>query len=214
MRALVRPSLVLFGLLTALCGAAYPAAVTGLAQLFFPEEAQGSILSRDGRPVGSSLIGQPFADPGLFWGRPSATSPAYNAAASSGSNLGPHSPALAEAISARVEALGAGPGEIPGDLLTASGSGLDPHISPEAAAWQIPRIAAARGLPAERLQALVDAHSTPRALGVLGEPVVNVLALNLELAQIPPWPSGVSSRQVIQPASGSVLEPGALSQPK
>lgn len=186
MKTLVRPALSLFVLLSAITGLAYPLAVTGLARLAFPEQAAGSLILRDGKPVGSSLIGQNFSDPKHFWGRPSATAPQpYNASASSGSNQGPLNPALVEAVRGRIEALrAADPGNtalLPVDLVTASASGLDPHISPAAARWQIARVARARSLPEAELQALVDAHTEARQWGLLGEARVNVLALNLAL---------------------------------
>ncbi len=182
----LRPALVLFALTTALCGLAYPLVTTGLAQALFPAQAEGSLLRQDGQLVGSSLIGQPFSDPGRFWGRPSATAPMpYNGGASSGSNQGPLNPALADAVRARVQALrDADPGNtapVPLDLVTASASGLDPHISPQAARWQVARVARARGLPPAQVQALVDAHTEQPLLGLLGEPRVHVLALNLAL---------------------------------
>jgi potassium-transporting ATPase KdpC subunit len=181
----LRPAAVLLLLFTLLTGVAYPLAVTGIAQLAFPKRASGSLIA-GGRGVrGSELIGQPFADAKYFWGRPSATSPAYNAAASSGSNLGPSNPALVEAVKARVAALRAADPEntalVPVDLVTASGSGLDPHISPAGAAYQVHRVARARGLADERVQKLVAARVEGRDLGVLGEPRVNVLLLNLAL---------------------------------
>ena len=189
MRTEIRPALVLLGAFTLLTGVAYPAAVTGVARVLFPRQATGSLI-RDGEKIrGSALIGQPFSGAGYFWGRPSATSPAYNAAASSGSNLGPTNPALGQAVSERVAALRAADpsntAPIPVDLVTASGSGLDPHISPAAAAWQVARVARARGLPEDRLQQLVAAHTEGRAFGVLGEPRVNVLTLNLALDSRP-----------------------------
>jgi potassium-transporting ATPase KdpC subunit len=182
----LRPALVVFFALSILTGIAYPLAVTGLAQLFFPDRASGSLENRDGRVVGSRLIGQPFSAPGHFWGRPSATGPVpYNAAASSGSNLGPTNPALLAAISDRVAALRAADptatGPVPADLVTASGSGLDPDISPAAAYFQVPRVARARGLSESRVRELVAAQTRGRTLGLLGEPRVNVLMLNLAL---------------------------------
>jgi len=182
----LRPALVLFVLLSAITGIAYPLLVTGVAQVVFPAQANGSLVLKDGKPVGSSLIGQNFSDPKYFWGRPSATSPmAYNAGASSGSNLGPRNPALADAVKARVEALrAADPGNtapVPVDLVTASASGLDPDISPAAAAYQAARVARVRGLPEDQLRALVGQHVERPLLGFLGEPRVNVLALNLAL---------------------------------
>ncbi len=183
---IARPALVLFALLAALTGLAYPLAVTGAAQALFPAQAAGSLVVRDGRTVGSQLIGQNFSDPKHFWGRPSATAPQpYNANASGGSNLGPLNPALVEAVKARVEALrAADPGNtapVPVDLVTASGSGLDPHISPAAARYQAARVARARGLPPEQVEALIARHTEEPLWGVLGEPRVNVLALNLAL---------------------------------
>lgn len=189
LRSSLRPALVLLALFTALTGVVYPLVVTGIAQVVFPARANGSLIHEGGRPVGSELIGQPFSDPGHFWGRPSATSPhAYNAGASSGSNLGPLNPALAEAVKARVAALrAADPGDdapVPVDLVTASGSGLDPHVSPAAALYQVRRVARARGLPEERVRALVERHVEGRTLGILGEARVNVLRLNLALDRL------------------------------
>ncbi|QHI97658.1 potassium-transporting ATPase subunit KdpC [Xylophilus rhododendri] len=186
MTSIVRPCLVLFTALTVVTGAFYPLVVTGAARLVFADEAAGSLVMKDGKAVGSSLIGQSFADPGHFWGRPSATAPAaYNAQASGGSNLGPLNPALADAVKGRIEALrAADPGNhaaVPVDLVTASASGLDPHISPAAAAWQVARVAKARHLPAEGVQKLVDQHTEQPVLGWFGEARVNVLALNLSL---------------------------------
>lgn len=186
MKSLLRPALSVFVLLSAITGLAYPLAVTGLAGAVFPEQAAGSLIFKDGKPVGSRLIGQPFSDPGHFWGRPSATAPQpYNAAASSGSNQGPLNPALEDAVKGRIAALrAADPGNgapIPADLVTASGSGLDPHISPAAALWQLGRVARARGLPEAQVRALVDANTEGRQWGFLGEARVNVLALNLAL---------------------------------
>lgn len=193
-RGLLRPALLLLGLFTLLTGVLYPLAITGAAQVLFPHQANGSLVRRHGAVVGSELIGQGFDDPRYFWGRPSATGPAsYNAAASTGSNLGPMSPALAEAIAARVAALRAADpagetagaaGAVPVDLVTASGSGLDPHLSPAAALYQVPRVARSRGLPAPRLRQLVEAHIETRTFGLLGEPRVNVLALNLALDEL------------------------------
>jgi K+-transporting ATPase ATPase C chain len=182
----LRPALALFILLSAITGLAYPLAVTGVAQLAFPEAANGSLILRDGKPVGSELIGQSFSDPKHFWSRPSATGPmSYNAANSSGSNLGPSSPALAEAVKARIEALrAADPGKaapVPVDLVTASASGLDPHISLAAADYQAARVARVRGLPAEKVRALVEQHTEQPLLGFIGEPRVHVLRLNLAL---------------------------------
>jgi K+-transporting ATPase ATPase C chain len=182
----LRPAMVCLVFFTLLTGLAYPLAMTGLAQAVFPYEANGSLLERGGRVVGSEIIGQPFDDPRYFWGRPSATSPfPYNAAASAGSNLGPTNPALEEAVKARVAALrAADPGNtqpIPVDLVTASGSGLDPHISVAAALYQVPRVARARGLSQEQVRALVGQFTEGRQYGLLGEPRVNVLKLNLAL---------------------------------
>ena len=190
--ALFRPALSLLVLLTALTGLAYPLAVTEVARLVFPDAAAGSLIVRDGTPVGSSLIWQPFDDPRYFWGRLSATATApYNAAVSSGSNLGPLNPALVTAIETRVAALRqAGGGDarpIPVDLATASGSGLDPHISPAAAAWQVTRVAAARGVSPAPVEAVVARYTEGRQLGFLGEPRVNVLAINLALDAGAAW---------------------------
>lgn len=183
----VRPAVSLFMVLTLVTGLLYPLAVTGVGQGLFAEQAQGSLLHREGgQLVGSSLIGQAFTDPGHFWSRPSATSPApYNAANSGGSNQGPLNPALTEAVKGRIEALrAADPGNtkpIPVDLVTASGSGLDPHISVAAARYQVARVAKASGLPSEVVLGLVDHHSEQPWLGFFGEPRVNVLSLNLAL---------------------------------
>ena len=186
MLSTIRPALVLFVVLSALTGIAYPLVVAGVAGAVFPAQAAGSLVLKDGKPVGSTLIGQNFSEPGHFWGRPSATSPmAYNAGGSSGSNLGPLNPALLEAVKGRVEALrAADPGNtaaVPVDLVTASASGLDPHISPAAARFQVARVAKARGLDAARLQDLVVQHTEPPLLGFLGEARINVLRLNLAL---------------------------------
>ncbi|MFA6262692.1 MAG: potassium-transporting ATPase subunit KdpC [Bacteroidia bacterium] len=187
MNSLLRPALVLFALLSAITGLAYPLLVTGTAQVLFPAQANGSLVhGADGRPIGSTLIGQAFSDPKNFWSRPSATSPmADNASASGGSNLGPRNPALADAVKARVDALrAADPGNtapVPVDLVTASASGLDPEISPAAALYQVNRVAGARGLPEADVRALVERHALGPALGFIGEPRVNVLALNLAL---------------------------------
>ena len=189
MRAQLRPAVVSLCLFTALCGFVYPLAVTGIARVLFPWRASGSLVERDGRILGSALIGQPFVDPGYFRGRPSATQPVpYNGAASSGSNLGPLNPDLAEAVRARVAALRASdpgnPAPIPVDLVTASGSGLDPHISPAAAYWQAHRVARARGIPEAEVRRLIEEHLEGRTLGFLGEPRVNVLLLNLALDKV------------------------------
>lgn len=186
MSKILRPAVVLLLLLTIVTGIAYPLLVTGLAQVLFPRAANGSLIEVDGKPLGSELIGQSFTDPRYFWGRPSATAPfANNSAASSGSNQGPTNPALAEAARQRIEALrAADPGNsapVPVELVTASGSGLDPHISPAAAAYQVARVARVRGLAPADVEKLV-AHATEgRQFGLLGEPRVNVLELNLRL---------------------------------
>ncbi|MEJ8811632.1 potassium-transporting ATPase subunit KdpC [Variovorax ureilyticus] len=186
MKDTLRPAIVLFVLLSAITGIVYPFAVTGVARTAFPEQAAGSLIIRDGRPVGSTLIGQNFTDPRHFWGRPSATAPMpYNGAASTGANQGPLNPALADAVKARIEALrAADPGNtvpVPIDLVTASASGLDPDISPAAARYQAPRIARARNLPVEQVLAMVDARTERPLFGLFGEARVNVLALNLAL---------------------------------
>lgn len=186
MKTLIRPALTLFVLLSIMTGLIYPLLVTGISQALFPAEAAGSLILREGKAVGSRLIGQNFTDPKYFWGRPSATGPyPNNAAASSGSNLGPLNPALKEAVEARVKTLReADPGNtapIPVDLVTASASGLDPQISPAAAAYQIARVARVRGLPPDAVRTLVAQHTEDRQWGVLGEPRVNVLELNLAL---------------------------------
>jgi K+-transporting ATPase ATPase C chain len=185
MKDALRTSFVMLVILTVLTGVVYPLIVTAVAQVVFPGQANGSLVVRDGKPVGSSLVGQPFTRPGYFWGRPSATSPTpYNAAASSGSNLGPLNPALEANVRARIEELRAGDpsiGRLPVDLVTASGSGLDPHISPAAAEVQVPRVAKARGKSEDEIRRLVARHTEGRQLGLLGEPRVNVLLLNLAL---------------------------------
>lgn len=186
MKTVIRPALVLFAVLTLVTGVAYPLLVTGIAKSLFAEQAGGSLILRDGKAVGSLLIGQNFSDSKHFWGRPSATSPmAYNASASSGSNQGPLNPALTDAVKGRVAALrAADPGNaaaVPIDLVTASASGLDPHISPAAARYQVARVAKARGLAVEKVQALVQAQTELPLLGLFGEPQVNVLRLNLAL---------------------------------
>jgi K+-transporting ATPase ATPase C chain len=171
--------------LTLLTGVLYPLVVTGIARVAFPRQAGGSLIVRDGRVVGSTLIGQPFYSPGYFWSRPSATAPPYNAGASSGSNLGPLHATLADTVRARVAALRAADptltGPVPIDLVTMSASGLDPHISVAAARAQAPRVARARGMDPAAVEALIDRHTTGRTLGLLGEAVVNVLELNLAL---------------------------------
>ena len=186
MRTLLRNAITSLLALTLLTGIVYPLLVTGIAQLLFPRAANGSVIMRDGKPVGSELIGQPFSDPRYFWSRPSATSPfAYNSAASTGSNLGPTNPALTDAVKQRIQALhAADPGNtqaVPLDLVTASGSGLDPHISPAAAAYQVGRVARARNMSEREVEKRVAAATERRTFGVLGEPRVNVLELNLAL---------------------------------
>ena len=183
---LLRQSFMLLLVLTVITGVLYPLAATGLSQWMFPHQANGSLIERDGKPIGSALIGQSFTDPRYFWGRPSATSPnPYNASASSGSNQGPTNPVLADAVKQRIAALrAADPGNsapVPVDLVTASGSGLDPEISQAAAQYQLERVARARRLSSEQVQALVNQSTSGRQLGVLGEPRVNVLRLNLAL---------------------------------
>lgn len=182
----VKPAISMLLVWTVITGIAYPMLVTGIAHTVFPRQANGSLIVKESKPVGSALIGQPFSDSKYFWGRPSATAPfAYNAGASSGSNQGPTNPALKDAVAARIQALReVDPNNklpIPADLVTASGSGLDPHISPAAAEYQIGRVAKARKLPLEKVHELVQLHTEGRQLGVLGEPRVNVLQLNLAL---------------------------------
>ena len=186
MKTLLRPAVSLFVLLTAITGIVYPLAVTGVAKVTFPEAADGNLIVKDGKAIGSSLIGQNFSDPKYFWGRPSATGPQpYNASASSGSNQGPLNPALVDAVKGRIEALKAADPDnklpIPADLVNASASGLDPHISPEAAAYQVVRVASQRHLPPADIMALVSQHTEGRQWGVFGEPRVNVLQLNIAL---------------------------------
>jgi len=186
MFAQLKPAIIITIVLTLLTGAIYPLLVTGVAQVAMPGKANGSIIERDGKAVGSELIGQPFSDPKHFWSRPSATSPyPNNASSSSGSNQGPTNPALTEAVAARIKALrDADPGNtapVPADLVTASASGLDPHISPAAADYQVPRVAKERGISAAKVRALVAESTEGRQLGFLGEPRVNVLELNLAL---------------------------------
>jgi K+-transporting ATPase ATPase C chain len=186
MSSTIRPAVVLFGALTLICGVIYPFAVTGIGAVAFPEQAGGSIVEVAGKPVGSSLIGQSFSSPKYFWGRPSATGPMpNNAAGSSGSNLGPSNPAQSDAVKGRVEALRAADpankAPIPVDLVTASGSGLDPEISVAAAQYQAGRVAAARQLDPAKVLALIEAKRSGQVLGFFGEPRVNVLALNLAL---------------------------------
>jgi potassium-transporting ATPase KdpC subunit len=187
----LRPALVIFLLLTVITGLVYPGVVTVIGQMIFPYQANGSIIERGGHAVGSSLLGQPFSRPQYFWSRPSATAPRpYNGAASSGSNQGPTNPALQEAVQTRIAALrAADPGNplpVPIDLVTASGSGLDPHISPAAADYQMARVARLRGLEEAEVRKLIEQATEGRTFGVLGEPRVNVLRLNLALDAIKP----------------------------
>jgi K+-transporting ATPase ATPase C chain len=185
MLSALRPALVLLGLFTLLTGAIYPATMTAIGTLAFAHQARGSFIEKDGKALGSSLIGQPFDDPKFLWGRLSGTAPAYNAGASSGTNYGPLNPALADAAKARIEALRAlDPGNnapIPVDLVTASGSGLDPHISPKAAEYQVARIARARGISEQAVRRAIAGNTHGRTLGILGEPSVHVLLVNLAL---------------------------------
>jgi K+-transporting ATPase ATPase C chain len=192
----LRPAIVSFLLLTVITGVIFPLAVTGIAQAVFPHQANGSLIVQDGKTLGSELIGQSFDDPKYFWGRLSATGTfpynafnAQNLTASSGSNYGPLNPALVEAVKARIAALKtADPGNtapIPVDLVTASGSGLDPNISVAAALYQTPRVARARGLSEEAVRALVDQYTIGRQFGILGEPRVNILDINLALDKLP-----------------------------
>ncbi len=181
-----RQSLVLLVVLAVLVGIVYPLFITGIGQAFFHHKAEGSLIVQNGTIAGSELIGQPFTDPGYFWSRPSATSPVpYDAGASTGSNLGPTNPALLRAIADRIAALrGADPGNdapVPIDLVTASASGLDPHISPAAAEYQVARVARVRGIPLDTVRTLVAKYTSGRQLGFLGEPRVNVLELNRAL---------------------------------
>lgn len=186
---MLRPVLVLLALFTVLLGAAYPAAITGLAQAAFPAQARGSLIRSDGRVVGSALVGQPFSDARDFWPRPSATAPPYAGLASGGSNWGPTAPALLAGVKENVARLRAAHptrrGPVPVDLVTASGSGLDPHLSPAAALYQVERVAAARGLPPEQVRALVLASIEAPLLGIFGAPRVNVLRLNVALDRTP-----------------------------
>lgn len=189
MKAIIRPALVIFAALTLITGTFYPAVVYGVGKALFPHQAEGSLIESNHKVVGSRLIGQNFTSPGYFWGRPSATGPyPYNAAASSGSNLGPLNPDLAEAITSRKAALlDADPENtlpIPVDLVTASSSGLDPHISPAAAYYQAARVAKARGVEETQIMALIQSHTEARQWGILGEPRVNVLELNISLDQV------------------------------
>jgi K+-transporting ATPase ATPase C chain len=191
MNTIIRPAITLFIIMTVLTGIVYPFAVTGLAQLLFPAQAAGSLVTAGGQPVGSSIIGQSFSDPKYFWSRPSATAPQpYNALASSGSNQGPLNPALTDAIKTRIDALQAADPTntlpVPVDLVTASASGLDPEISIAAANYQAARVARVRGLEPAEVQALIKEHAKGRLLGLLGEPRINVLELNLALDTLKP----------------------------
>jgi K+-transporting ATPase ATPase C chain len=178
---MILQSIRMLAVLTVVTGIAYPLLVTGIAQVTFKDQANGSLIVRDQKVVGSRLIGQSFTDPKYFWSRPSATSPQpYNGASSSGSNQGPTNPALKDAVADRIKALG-GVAPVPADLVTASGSGLDPHLSPAAAEYQISRISKTRNIPEDRLRDLVTKYTEGRQLGILGEPRVNVLELNLAL---------------------------------
>ena len=186
MKNIIRPALVLFVLLSLVTGVIYPLLVTGAARLIFPKQAAGSMIISDGKVVGSEMIGQNFSDVKYFWGRPSATSPMpYNASASGGSNQGPLNPALTDAVKGRIEALrAADPGNsaaVPVDLVTASASGLDPHISPAAGLYQAARVAKVRGVAVEKVRGLVDAQTEKPVLVFFGEPQINVLKLNLAL---------------------------------
>lgn len=188
MLSTLRPAVTILLVMTLVTGVAYPLLVTGIGQLLFPAAADGSLIVEAGTPRGSALIGQNFREPGHFWGRMSATAPfPYNAASSSGSNYGPLNPALKDAAQARIDALhAADPGNaapVPVDLVTASGSGIDPHISPAAALYQARRVAAARRLSVDSVRALIDAHTEPALLGFIGSPRVNVLELNMALDQ-------------------------------
>lgn len=189
MLRMFRPAIVLFAFLVVLTGLLYPALITGIAQVFFPLQANGSLITQNGQVVGSALIGQQFTDPKYFWGRPSDTADQpYNAAASGGSNLGPTNPALVKAVAERIAALKAVDSTnnqpIPVDLVTSSGSGLDPDISVAAAGYQAARVAQARGLSLDQVQGLIHQYTTERTFGILGEPRVNVLQLNLALDQL------------------------------
>jgi K+-transporting ATPase ATPase C chain len=192
MWSILRPALALTLALTGLCGVIYPLSITVLSQLLLSGPANGSLVTVDGAVRGAALVGQPFDDPGHFWPRPSATATPYDPAASSGSNLGPSNPALHAAVAARHAALRAahpGAGAPPAELLLASGSGLDPHLSPAAARYQSDRVAEGRACSPATIDALISAHTAPRALGIFGEARVNVLLLNLALAEACPIPA-------------------------
>jgi potassium-transporting ATPase KdpC subunit len=185
-RSQIKPAILVFLALTVITGVLYPLFITVMAQMLFYDKANGSLIYENGKAIGSVLIGQPFDDPQYFWGRPSSTSPLpFNAAASSGSNSGPSNPALIDSVKARIMALKTAdptdPGPVPVDLITSSASGLDPHISLAAAYYQVPRVARLRGLPQETVRSIVHQHACGRFLGLAGEPVVNVLELNLSL---------------------------------
>jgi len=191
MRAQLKTAVIVLALLTLITGVIYPLVVTAIAQVALPAQANGSLIVKDGKAIGSELIGQPFDDPRYFWGRLSATAPfPYNAASSSGSNLGPTNPALIDEVQGRIDTLkAADPSNTqpnPVDLVTSSGSGLDPHISPAAAEYQVARVARARGLDEAVVRQLITQHTQGRQLGVLGEPRVNVLELNLALDETQP----------------------------
>jgi K+-transporting ATPase ATPase C chain len=186
----IKPAVLMFLLLSVLCGGIYPAVVTGIAHLVFPKQAEGSfLLDQNGKPIGSVLIGQPFSDPKYFWPRPSATAGSvYNPLASGGSNAGPTNADYLATVGERVKVLrnGGATGPIPAELVQASASGLDPHLSPAAVQFQVPRVAKARGMAEAQLAAMVAAHTEDRQLGFLGEPRVNVLVLNVELDRLQP----------------------------
>jgi K+-transporting ATPase ATPase C chain len=210
MKEAFRTSFLMLATMTVLTGVVYPLAITALAQVSLPHRANGSLVVRDGRAVGSSLVGQPFRSPGHFWGRPSATSPTpYNAASSGGSNLGSLNPTLQSNVRSHIDELRSGDpsiGRVPVDLVTASGSGLDPHISPAAAEVQVPRVAKARGKSEAEIRRLVTLHTEGRQFGLLGEPRVNVLMLNLALdhphhSADAPWKVSVPTHHVM-PSEG------------
>ena len=184
-RQYIRPALLSFLVLTIITGVIYPVFITEIAQLLFPNQANGSLIYRNGKVIGSALVGQTFDDPGYLWGRISATSPQYNASNSSGSNIGPSNPALIDEINGRIKALKAADpnnaGPVPIDLVTSSASGLDPHISLAAAYYQIPRIAKQRRFSVTIVKSIIDRNRTGRFFGLIGEPVVNVLKVNIDL---------------------------------